>query len=82
MFGVQVRRILGSSLAQGANAGATAGALSGAAPMGAEWQKIVSLAGFDPFKDIDEVLIASTGEGEPAHAPDRPRQFQPRTLLR
>jgi hypothetical protein len=64
MFGVQVRRILNSPLAQGITPGAAAGALAGAGPMGAEWQKIVSLAGFDPFKDIDELLIASAGEGQ------------------
>src|ERR1700681_3547186 len=64
MFGVQVRRILNSPLTQGTHPAAAAGAWSAAGPMGADWQKIVSLAGFDPFKDIDELLIASTGEGE------------------
>lgn len=64
MFGIQVRRILNSSLAQGVNAGAAAGALSATAPMGADWQRIVSLVGFDPFQDIDEVLIASSNEGQ------------------
>ena len=63
MFGVQVRRILNSSLTQGVTPGAAAGALAGAGQMGADWRKIVSLAGFDPFKDIDEVLIASAAEG-------------------
>jgi hypothetical protein len=68
MFGVQVQRILNSSLAQGVTPGAAAGALPGALPggasLGADWQKIVALTGFDPFKDIDEVLIASAAEGQ------------------
>ena len=70
MFGIQVRRILDSPLTQGVSTGAAAaGALasglpSTAASMGADWQKIVSLAGFDPFKDIDEVLIASAAQGQ------------------
>jgi len=59
MFGVQVRRILNSSLAQGVSRAGMAGALSGAASTGADWQKIAAFAGFDPFKDIDELLIAS-----------------------
>ncbi|HXB73166.1 MAG TPA: hypothetical protein VNY05_33320 [Candidatus Acidoferrales bacterium] len=58
VFGVQVRRILNSPVAQEISPGAAAGALAGAGQMEAEWQKIVALTGFDPFQDIDEVLIA------------------------
>src|SRR5260370_42614966 len=63
MFGVQVRRIATSPLAQGLPA--DAGAMGGAG----DWQKIVSLAGFDPIKDIEEVLVASTGEGGQGQTP-------------
>jgi hypothetical protein len=61
MFGVQVRRIATSPLAQGF----TPSAMSRAG----DWQKIVSLAGFDPIKDIDEVLMASTGAGGQGQTP-------------
>ena len=71
MIGVQLRHILDSSLVRTATAGTGAAtALNsaalplGAAPMAADWQKLVGLAGFDPFKDIDEVLIASTAQGQ------------------
>jgi hypothetical protein len=57
MFGIQVRRIVTSPLAQGFTTDPSAMGLA------SEWQKIVSLAGFDPIKDIEEVLIASTGAG-------------------
>jgi len=71
MIGVQLRHILESSLVQTATAGAGAAAamnsaalpLSGAS-MAADWQKLVGLAGFDPLKDIDEVLIATPGQGQ------------------
>src|SRR5438477_5875408 len=56
MFGIQVRQITGSSLAKGVMPDSKA--------MGADWQKVVTLAGFDPLKDVEEVLIASTGKGE------------------
>src|SRR4029077_4757137 len=68
MFGVQVRRILNSSLAhssftQEITPGAAAGAMAGAGQMGVEWQKIVAPAGLVHFKDIDEVLIACAADG-------------------
>src|SRR5690348_10377928 len=31
-----------------------------------DWRKIVAAAGFDPLHDLDEVLIASAGEGQNA----------------
>ena len=55
MFGVQVRRIAASRLAQELPSDAGTMGRTG------DWQKIVSLAGFDSIKDIEEVLIASTG---------------------
>lgn len=60
MFGIQVRSLAASSLAQG-----VAPDLNAA---GSDWLKLVSLAGFDPLRDIEEVLIASTGEGQNATA--------------
>jgi hypothetical protein len=63
MFGVQVRRIATSPLAQGLPADASA--MGGAG----DWQKIVSLAGFDSIKDIEEVLMASTGAGGEGQTP-------------
>jgi hypothetical protein len=63
MFGVQVRRIAASPLAQGLPADASAIGRAG------DWQKIVSLAGFDPIKDIKEVLMASTGAAPQGQTP-------------
>jgi hypothetical protein len=54
-FGVRVHNIVASSLARGFAAQAQAA--------GANWLKLVSQAGFDPLRDLDEVLIASSGEG-------------------
>src|SRR5437667_1174083 len=62
-FGIQVRRIATSPLAQGLPADASAMGGTG------DWQKIVSLAGFDPIKDIEEVLVASTGVQSHGQAP-------------
>lgn len=33
---------------------------------GAEWMKLSSVAAFDPFRDLDEILIGSTGAGQNA----------------
>lgn len=63
MFGVQVRRIVASPLAQGFTPDASAMGRAG------DWQKIVSMAGFDPIKDIEEVLMASTGVGSQGQTP-------------
>jgi hypothetical protein len=77
VFGFQVRRLLDSALIQsvtqslpeqirpGTAAGALAAAGQGAGQMAAEWQKIVALSGFDPLKDIDEVLIVAAGGRNP-----------------
>src|SRR6184192_980253 len=73
MFGIQVRRIATSRLAQGLPADATAMGGTG------DWQKIVSLAGFDPIKDIEEVLVASTGAG--GHSLSSARQAPPILLI-
>jgi hypothetical protein len=56
VFGIRIHNILASSLVRGFMAGAQAA--------GADWLKQVSLPGFDPLRDIDEVLIASSGEGQ------------------
>ncbi len=68
MFGVQVRRIASSPLAQGFTQDAAALGRAG------DWQKVVSKAGFDPMKDIDvkdidEVLMASTSAGVQGQTP-------------
>jgi hypothetical protein len=58
VIGIQVRSIVSSPLAQGITPDLKAA--------GSDWLKLVSLAGFDPSRDIEEVLIASTGEGQNA----------------
>ena len=63
MFGVQVRRIATSALVQGFTPDA------GAMGRAGDWQKIVALAGFDPIRDIEEVLMASTGSGVQGQPP-------------
>jgi hypothetical protein len=63
IFGVQVRRIATSPLAQGLIPDAGALGLAG------DWQKVVSLAGFDSIEDIEEVLMASTGAGGQGKTP-------------
>ncbi len=58
VFGMHVRGVLDSTLAQ-----SLATEIQGAT---ADWQKIISLGGFDLLHDLDEVLLASTGEGKEA----------------
>jgi len=58
LIGIQVRSIASSPLAQGVTPDLKAA--------GSDWLKLVSLAGFDPLHDIEEVLIASTGDGQNA----------------
>jgi hypothetical protein len=43
-------------------------AAAGAPQMTEEWLKLVALAGFDPLHDIDEVLIAASGDKAKADA--------------
>jgi len=58
-FGINVRNLVDSPLAQG---------LSEADGLRPEWLKLTSHAGFDPLRDIDELLLASSGEGQNAPA--------------
>jgi hypothetical protein len=60
MIGVRLANIVNSPLAQGAAAAS--------ATQGADWLKLATAMGFDPIHDIDELLIASTGEGQNAPA--------------
>ncbi|MEO8368156.1 MAG: hypothetical protein ABI806_03080 [Candidatus Solibacter sp.] len=60
VFGLRVKGIVESELFQGAAAGAP--------QMTEEWLKLVALAGFDPLHDIDEVLIAASGDKAKADA--------------
>jgi hypothetical protein len=56
-FGANVRHIAASALARSLQSQALS------LPPGADWLKSVSLAGFDPLRDIEEVLVASSGVG-------------------
>jgi hypothetical protein len=61
VFGINVRKVAASPLAQAGLTQAKAQVQAQAAA--ADWLKIASLAGFDPLRDIDEVLLATNGEG-------------------
>jgi hypothetical protein len=56
VFGIRVHNLTISSLAQSFSAQAQAAS--------AGWLKTVSMTGFDALRDIDEVMIASSGEGQ------------------
>jgi hypothetical protein len=58
VFGMRVRAVVNSSLAQ--SLGSEIQGASG------DWQKLITVAGFDPLHDLDEVVLASTGEGKEA----------------
>jgi hypothetical protein len=58
MFGIQLRNLVSSSLVQGMT--------DDLRTASSEWMKLIPLIGFDPFHDIDEVLVASTGDGQKA----------------
>lgn len=58
VFGLRVQSVVTSALGQGFTPQAKAAS--------SDWLKMASLAGFDPFRDLDEVMIASTGESEKA----------------
>ena len=62
VFGINVRKVAESSLAQAGLTQAKAQVQAQAAV--ADWFKLASLAGFDPLRDIDEVLVATNGEGQ------------------
>ncbi|MGA3017307.1 MAG: hypothetical protein ABSF62_09330 [Bryobacteraceae bacterium] len=62
MFGINVRKVAESPLAQAGLTQAKAQVQAQAAA--ADWLKLASLAGFDPLRDIDEVLVATNGEGQ------------------
>jgi hypothetical protein len=58
VFGVRVRAVVNSSLAQSLSS-----EIVGAS---GDWQKLIAVAGFDPLHDLDELVLASTGEGKEA----------------
>ncbi len=60
MIGVRLHAIIGSPLFQGV--------ASQAMSAGSDWMSIAATIGFDPLKDIDEILIASTADGQNAPA--------------
>src|ERR1039458_6098819 len=62
VFGINVRKVAESPLAQAGLAQAKAQVQAQAAA--ADWLKLASLAGFDPLRDIDEVLVATNAEGQ------------------
>jgi hypothetical protein len=62
VFGINVRKVAKSPLAQAGLTQAMAQVQAQAAA--ADWLKLASLAGFDPLRDIDEVLVATNGEGQ------------------
>src|ERR1022692_3023788 len=57
VFGINVRKVAESPLAQAGLTQAKAQVQAQAAA--ADWLRIASLAGFDPLRDIDEVLVAT-----------------------
>jgi len=59
VIGARVRAIVDSDLAR-----SLAPAMQNNPQL--DWQKIVDMAGFDPLHDIDEVFLASTGQGAKA----------------
>ena len=62
VLGINVRKVAASPLAQAGLTQAKAQVQSQAAA--ADWLKLASLAGFDPLRDIDELLMATNGEGQ------------------
>jgi len=62
VFGINVRKVAESPLAQAGLTQAKAQMQSQAAA--SDWLKLAALAGFDPLRDIDEVLVATNGEGQ------------------
>jgi len=62
VFGINVRKVAESPLVQAGLTQAKAQVQSQAAA--ADWLKIAAQAGFDPLRDIDEVLVATNGEGQ------------------
>src|ERR1017187_87598 len=62
VLGINVRKVAESPLAQAGLTQAKAQVQSQAAA--ADWLKLASLAGFDPLRDIDEVLVATNAEGQ------------------
>ena len=60
VFGIRVHNIAFSPLVKGL--------ASQASGMSGDWMKLIPANGFDPLRDIDEVLIAAAGEGKSAPA--------------
>src|ERR1035438_2652061 len=62
VLGINLRSVVESPLGQAVAAQTQKQVQSQAAA--ADWLKLASLAGFDPLRDIDEVLVATNGEGQ------------------
>ena len=60
VFGVRVPAVTGSALFRDVGPGAQR--------LGEEWLKAVAIRGFDPLRDIDEILLASPADNEKADA--------------
>ena len=56
VLGVRVRSLADSPFAKGI--------MTQAHAAGADWLKMAAALGFDPLRDLDEVLIATSGEGQ------------------
>ena len=62
VFGINLRQVVTSPLAKTGLVQARKQIES--QPGAVDWLKLASLAGFDPLRDIDVVLVATTGEGQ------------------
>src|ERR1035438_7805065 len=62
VLGINLRSVVESPMGQAVAAQTQKQVQSQAAA--ADWLKLASLAGFDPLRDIDEVLVATNGEGQ------------------
>ena len=61
VFGMDFSRLQSSPMAEGIRRGMQAGMQAGG---GAQFQKLLGGIGFDPFRDIHEILVATTGTGK------------------
>jgi hypothetical protein len=64
VIGINVRAVASSALVKSA----MSQAMSARPDLGAQFQKLGALPGFDPLRDIEEVLIGAAGEGKNAPA--------------
>jgi hypothetical protein len=61
VFGMDFSRLQSSPIAEGLRRGLQAGMQAGG---GVQFQKLLGGIGFDPFRDIHEILVATTGTGK------------------